>query len=161
MTADLDTHIERIEQLVRSKVGRLRRGGYIANSDREDVSQELLMHVIAQWPELDESKFTPLGYAKLVIDQKTSNVLRKLYSMRETGNRQHAAITKAIADQVSAPVESSDLALADLAPEDLELAQRVVEFGSKQAAKQLGLTEAEFKRKRTAIVRQIQNTSNH
>ena len=161
MTADLDKYIERIELLVRSKVGQLRRDGYITNSERDDVSQELLLHVIAQWPELDESKFTPLGYAKLVIDQKTSNVLRKLYSMREIGNRQHGPITEAIANQVSGPAESSTLTLTDLTPEEFELAERVAELGPKRAAKQLGLTQAEFKRKRMAIVRQIQNTSKH
>ena len=61
---ELKDYLPAIEHIIRQHTWRLVRYGRIQTSDRDDFGQDLLLQVVKAWPQLVQTDFEPLGFAR-------------------------------------------------------------------------------------------------
>ncbi len=131
----------RLQPVAERVARRLVRTGRIAPQDQADCAQELLLWVARCWDWSPDSGYTPEGLARLIIRQKTANVLRTL-------GRQPRSLPLAIEPSARPDDGPAWSELLDgLSPEHRRVLDALAEHGSqRRAARALQLSVRRFRR---------------
>ncbi len=149
---ELEDHLPDIERLIKGHTWRLAKAGKIQRDDRDDFAQDLLLHIVKAWPQLVQTDFEPLGFAQLVIRQKTSNELRQRKVQYELQKKASVRTTTTHDDLTP---ELANEAIASLSNEDQEFVQSLLVHGQTSTAERLGIDRPALLRRMRAIQRQL------
>lgn len=161
-THQLEDYITVVERIAASQVRRLIQHGRIEIDEREDFIQDLLVHVVRQWPLLASTSFTPIGFAKLIIRQKTSNELRKRRTVKATMSRTNgdlSALPTNQADDLLTAIASNDqlsAAIDQLSPEERTLVEMIRSGQEELAIHQLGINKRQLNARRRRIAERLE-----
>jgi DNA-directed RNA polymerase specialized sigma24 family protein len=148
---ELEDHLSAIERLINQQTWQLVKAGRIQSADREDFGQDLMLQVVKAWPQLAQTDFEPIGFARLVVRQKTINLLRRprCQEQQVAGTEELAVMTN------SASALDAHDTMAAFSDEDQALVQSLMDVGYSKTARSLGIDRNALMRRVRVIRKQI------
>jgi len=171
MGAEQKTALNEYEmKLIRVKARHLAGRHGFGKSDREDIEQDLALHVVRHKEEFDPSRSREHTFVTRIVDRKIISILRQRFALRrdyrrnvalgERNDDQEDGRLQAVAERRARADQHGDLAI-DLAntlkrldSHKQHLCELLMRESIAEAARRLGLTRAQL-RTRIAHIREL------
>lgn len=78
-------HLAFANVVIRTEVKKLRERGVIQRTDEEDISSELMAHLLEVWPRLDPRRGSPEAFINQVVGTRLVSILRHRRAQKRRG----------------------------------------------------------------------------